>query len=124
VTTWRPDEPLTPEVAWARTLITEIREFASTHDRPNPLVQVTLADGEQFFLAGLEPRPGDGFVTLYPHPKQTAELIAGDAGTMLVPRAVVVPLSGIHKLEMLTHVPRGTRSNVGFILPVEDAAQK
>jgi hypothetical protein len=36
----------------------------------------------------------------------------------LAPRSIVVPLSNILKLEMLTHVPRGTRSNVGFILPI------
>jgi PII-like signaling protein len=120
VATHIPTEPLTPEDIWARTLLTEIREFARTHDRPQPLVQVTLADGEQFFLAALEPRPGDGFVTLYPHPEQAADLIAGSEASVLVPRAVVVPLRNIHKLELLTHVPRGTRSNVGFILPLDE----
>jgi hypothetical protein len=58
-----PAEPVTVEDAWARTLLAEIQEFGATHDRPQPLVQVTLADGEQFFLAAFEPRPGDGFVT-------------------------------------------------------------
>jgi hypothetical protein len=38
----------------------------------------------------------------------------------MVPRSVVVPLSGITKVELLTHVPRGTRSNVGFLLPLGD----
>ena len=38
----------------------------------------------------------------------------------MVPRSVVVPVSGIHKVELLTHVPRGTRSNVGFLLPLGD----
>ena len=78
---------------------------------------MTLADGEQFFLASLEPRPGDGFVTLHPHPQQVADLVAGADGAVMVPRSVVVPLSGIRKVELLTHVPRGTRSNVGFLLP-------
>ena len=81
---------------------------------------MTLADGEQFFLAALEPRPGDGFVTLYPHPQQAADLVAGTEGAVMVPRSVVVPLSGIRKVELLTHVPRGTRSNVGFLLPLGD----
>jgi PII-like signaling protein len=119
VTTRLPADPGTAEEAWAQTLLAEIQEFAATHDRPHPLVQVTLADGEQFFLAALEPRPGDGFVTLYPHPEQAADLVAGTHGDVLVPRSVVVPLSSISKLELLTHVPRGTRSNVGFILPPE-----
>ena len=113
-------EPLTAEDTWARTLIDEIEEFAATHNRPQPLVRVTLADGEQFFLASLEPRPGDGFVTLHPHPQQAADLVAGTEGAVLVPRSVVVPLSGIRKVEMLTHIPRGTRPNVGFLLPHRD----
>ncbi len=113
-------EPLTAEDTWARTLIDEIAEFAATHNRPQPLVSVTLADGEQFFLASLEPRPGDGFVTLHPHPQQAADLVAGTEGAVMVPRSVVVPLSGIRKVELLTHVPRGTRSNVGFLLPPGD----
>jgi PII-like signaling protein len=120
VATRIPSEPLTAEDAWARTLVAEIEEFAATHDRPQPLVRVTLADGERFFLASLEPRPGDGFVTLYPHPEQAADLVAGTEGAVMVPRSVVVPLSGIHKVEMLTHVPRGTRSSVGFLLPPGD----
>jgi hypothetical protein len=83
-------------------------------------VRVTLADNEQFFLASLEPLPGDGFVTLYPYPKQAADLVAGTEGGVMVPRSVVVPLSGISKVELLTHVPHGTRSNVGFLLPRDD----
>jgi hypothetical protein len=87
------------------------------HERPQPLVRVSLDDGEQFFLASVEPRPGGGFVTLQPHPEQIGELMAGSRGRVLVPRSLVVPLSGITKLELLAHVPRGTRSNVGFLLP-------
>jgi PII-like signaling protein len=111
-----PPEPRSPEEAWARSLVAEIEEFAATHGRPEPLVRVTLADGEQFFLALLEPRPGDGFVTLHPHPDQAAELVPGPGGAVVVPRSIVVPLSGIRKVELLSHVPRGTRSNVGFLL--------
>jgi hypothetical protein len=33
VTTRIPAEPSTAEYAWARTLVAEIQEFASTHDR-------------------------------------------------------------------------------------------
>ena len=47
-----------------RELLGEIAEFARARRRPSPLVRVTLAGGEQFFLASLEARPGDGFVTL------------------------------------------------------------
>jgi PII-like signaling protein len=117
VHTTMPTEAVTPEDQWAHTLVDEIREFAARHDRPRPLVRVTLTDGEEFFLAGIEARPGDGFVTLYPHPAQAADLTSGPGGTTLVPRSVVVPLAGIRKVEMLSHVPRGVRSNVGFVLP-------
>ena len=120
VRTRPPSEPMTAEDAWAQTLIAEVAEFAATRDRPEPLVRVTLADGEQFFLAALEPRPGDGFVTLYPHPQPAADLVAGTGGAAMVPRSVVAPLSSIRKIELLTHVPRGTRSNVGFLLAPGD----
>ena len=63
-----PSEPVTAEETWARTLVAEIEDFARAHSRPQPLVRVTLDDGEQFFLASLDPRPGDGFVTLHPSP--------------------------------------------------------
>jgi PII-like signaling protein len=119
VVTRVPSTTRSAEDSWARSLIIEIREFASTHDRPHPLVHVTLADGEQFFLAALDSRPGAGFVTLFPHPKQAVDLVGATEGAVLVPRSVVVPLSSIRKIELLTHVPRGTRSNVGFILPPE-----
>ena len=112
--------PRTPEEHWTRTLHDEIAEFATSHPRPRPLVRVTLADGEQFFLASLEAGPGEGFVTLYPHPERVADLMAGDSDDLVVPRALVVPLSGIARVELLAHVPRGTRSDVGFSLPHVD----
>src|SRR3954454_10119744 len=120
IATTVPAERVTPEDVWARALVTEIAEFAATHNRPCPLVRVTLADGEQFFLAYLEARPGDGFVTLYPHPDQADDLVVGAGGAFMVPRSVIVPLLSIRKIELLAHVPRGTRSTVGFILPSND----
>jgi hypothetical protein len=85
---------------------------------------VTLADGEQFFLASLGGRPGDGFVTLHPHPEQVGDLVVGADGAFKVPRSVIVPLVSIHKVELLAHVPRGTRSTVGFILPSDLTAPR
>jgi PII-like signaling protein len=112
-----PAEPLTLEEQWAAALVAEIEEFAERHARPQPLVRVTLADGEQLFLAALEPRPGHGFVTLHPHPERAADLVTTRDRSVMVPRSVVVPLSAIAKVELLRHVPRGARSNVAFILP-------
>jgi PII-like signaling protein len=119
-----PAEPVTPEDEWARTLVTEIAEFAAAHNRPCPLVRVTLADGEQFFLASLAARPGDGFVTLHPHPERADDLAVGADGALMVPRTVIVPLVSIRKVELLTRVPRGTRSTVGFSLPPDARAPR
>jgi PII-like signaling protein len=110
-------EPATEEERWAAGLVEAIREFAAARGRPQPLVRVTLTDGERFLLAGLEPRPGHGFVTLHPHPERVTELVTGDDDALLVPRSLVVPLTAIAKVELLAHVPRGTRSNAGFLLP-------
>ena len=106
----------TSEGKWARRLVEQIAEFAVDHDRPYPLVRVTLTDGETFFLAALEPRPGHGFVTLYPHPHAAGELVPAADGRVSVPRSVVVSLASIAKVELLARVPRGTRSDVGFAL--------
>ena len=106
----------TPEQRWARALLDEIAEFAMTRGRPQPFVRVTLADGEQFFLAGIESRPGDGFVTLVPHPERVAELVTTEAD-VVTPRCVVVPLAGIASVELLSSAPRGTRSDVAFPVP-------
>ncbi len=117
-----PEQPRTPEERWARTLLDEIAEFAASHERPEPLVRVTLGDGEQFFLAALEPRPGRGFVTLHPHPEHVSDLVPGRSGGMLTPRALVVPLGSVTKVELLSHVPRGTRSGSGFVLGPRNAS--
>jgi PII-like signaling protein len=115
--------PATPEADWVRTVVGEIGEFAATHNRPRPYVRVTLADGEQFFLASLSAQPGDGFITLYPHPERADDLVVGADGGVMVPRSVIVSLVSIHKVELLTRTPRGTRSTVGFILPANVIAR-
>jgi PII-like signaling protein len=104
-----------PEREWATRMLEQIDEFAHAHDRPRPLVRVTLADGEAFFLAALEPRPGHGFITLHPHPDAAGELVTTADGHVTVPRALVVALARIAKVELLASVPRGTRSDVGFV---------
>ena len=91
--------------------------FAREHGRHEPLVRVTLVDGERFFLASLEEHPGDGFVTLRPHPEHYGDMVQGERGDMLVPRVLVVPRQSIQKMELLASTPRGTRSLMGFRLP-------
>ena len=58
-------------------------------------------------------------MTLYPHPTRFTELVEGSEGELVVPRAVIVPLAAIAKIELLARTPRGTRSLVGFELPLE-----
>jgi len=120
-----PPEPIAlsgdrDEDRWVRSLIDAIREFAAAQDRPQPLVRVTLADGEQVFLAAVDPRPGGGFVTLHPHPEHASDLVARADGALLAPRTLIVPVSGIRKVELLARAPRGMRSGVGFDLPAID----
>jgi PII-like signaling protein len=111
--------PLGDEARWLRALAHEAAVFAQSRGRRDVLVRVSLADGEQFFLASADERPGGGFVTLYPHPTRFTELVEGSEGELVVPRAVIVPLAAIAKIELLARTPRGTRSLVGFELPLE-----
>lgn len=73
---------------------------------------MTLDGGERFFLFGLEPGPGDAFVTFYPHPARNAEMLRAADGAPLAPRAIVVRRDAIAEVEILDRAPRGTRSLV------------
>lgn len=114
-----PAETGTPEGRWVEALLDEIADFGRARRR-QPLVRVTLSDGERFFLARMEARPGNGFVTLHPHPPRIGDAVPGARGAALAPRVLVVRLAEIAKVELLARVPRGTRSGVAFALP-EDA---
>lgn len=105
------------EAGWVERFAAQVDAFARERGRHEPLVRVTLVDGERFFLASLEEQPGDGFVTLCPHPEHYGEMVQGEQGAMLVPRALVVPRQSILKMELLASTPRGTRSLMGFRLP-------
>lgn len=113
--------PATPraergEAAWVDRFAAQVDTFARDRGRHEPLVRVTLVDGEQFFLASLEEAPGDGFVTLRPHPEHYEDMVQGKLGDMLAPRVLVVPRQSILKMELLASTPRGTRSLLGFRL--------
>jgi PII-like signaling protein len=105
------------EARWVDRFAAQADAFARERGLHEPLVRVTLVDGERFFLASLEQHPGDGFVTLCPHPEHYGEMIQGEHGDMLAPRALVVPRQSILKMELLASTPRGTRSLMGFRLP-------
>jgi hypothetical protein len=79
------------------------------------VIRVTLVDGDRFFLHSVAPGPGQGFVTLQPHPERYADMLTTDRGPV-PPRAVVVRQSAVVKVELLAKPPRGTRSLVTFPL--------
>jgi PII-like signaling protein len=109
--------PTTDEARWVDQFAARVEAFARERGRHHPVVRVTLLDGERFFLASLDPEPGDGFVTLCPHPDHYGDMVQGEHGDMLFPRVIVVPRQSIAKLELLASAPRGTRSLIGFRLP-------
>jgi PII-like signaling protein len=104
------------ESPWLREMRDRIRDFTRLRGVHEPVVRVTLADGERFFLYAIEPGPGREFLTLYPHPERYEELLETGSGRV-PPRAVVVPQASIAKIELLTRPPRGTRSLVTLRLP-------
>ena len=105
----RPDDP-----QWLARFAADVEAFARERGLPEALVRVTLADGDRFFLASLSAAPGDGFITLYPHPERYDEMVPTIGGGTAPPRAVIVPMASVVKFELLSRAPRGTRSLVGF----------
>jgi PII-like signaling protein len=100
---------------WVRELLERIEEFTQARGGHEPVVRVTLVDGDSFFLHSVVPGPGQDFVTLQPHPERYADMLASDGGPV-PPRALVVRQSAIVKVELLAKAPRGTRSLVTFPL--------
>jgi hypothetical protein len=78
--------------AWVADLRRTIRDFGD-----EPLVRVSLTDGEQVFLTALSAGPGEEFVTLHAY---GAEESTG--------RVLVVRLDAISKIEILRE-PSGAR---------------
>ena len=80
-----------------------IREFAESRQCSQPLVRVTLDDGEQFFLQAMTPGPGDDFASFsvyQPNDEMT--------------RLVVLHLDAIRKVELLKEPPSGTEQAFVF----------
>ena len=107
---WRAVEPDAPELPaggegspWVGALLERVRAFVREQGIAAPVVHVTLADGERFYLQAVEAGPGADMVTLHPY---------ADRYDSAPPRAVIVPHRSIAKLELLVKPPRGTRSLV------------
>jgi len=103
--------------AWVRDLLEDAERFVRERGVREPIVRITLADAERFFLYAVEPGPGSDFVTLFPHTERYDEMLATTGGERVPPRALVVPLSSIAKLELMTRPPRGIRALVGLRPP-------
>ena len=65
----------------------QIARFAEEEGIPQALVEIELRDGSRFVLDGLAPEPGQGFVTIRPHPEEDGR------------RAdVIVPLTAVARI--------------------------
>jgi PII-like signaling protein len=120
VSRWRATRERFPEpppaaalerAPWLAELMERVERFSRARGGRAPVVRITLADDERFFLYAIEPGPGDDFLTLHPHPERHGDAVQTSAGPV-PPRAVVVPRTSIVKIELLTKPPRGTRSLV------------
>jgi hypothetical protein len=89
---------------WVAGMRHSIREFEESRDGSQPLVRVTLDDGEQFFLQAMKPGPGDDFATFSVY--QPNEQVT---------RLVVLHLDAIRRVELLTEPPSATEQ--GFVFP-------
>lgn len=99
---------------WVHALLARVERFGRDRGVNAPVVRVTLDDGERFFLYAVEPGPGVDFVTLHPHSERYRDMIAPAEGERLPPRALIVPLIAIAKLELRTRPPRGMRALLAF----------
>jgi len=85
-------------------------------------VQVTLADGESFFLMRAEPGPGDDWISLCPYPAGRSDEMVEDAdaeeGELTTPRVVIVQPEMVTKIELLVQADEARRGHLlGFRLP-------
>jgi hypothetical protein len=106
---------------WADTLREGIRAFSRSRRVGSPAVQVTLADGESFFLMRAEPGPGDDWISLYPYPPGRLDEMVDDAdaeeGELTTPRVVIIHPEMVAKIELLVEADEARRGHLlGFRL--------
>ncbi len=90
----RPVEPtlrISRASDWVAGMQRTIREVAQSRACPEPLVRVTLDDGEKLFLKAMTPGPDDDFVTFTVY----------DPGDEMT-RLVILRLDAIRRVEMFT----------------------
>jgi hypothetical protein len=83
----------------------QIENYAVHADVARAYVVVELADGARFPLDAISAEPGNGFVTLTPHPGAEDDF----------PGQVMVPVGSIRRIELAG--AEAERSTLGFSLP-------
>jgi len=102
------------ERAFIAAISDRVRAFAASRDCETPAVRATLANGENFLLAAMEPEPGGGMITLSPIPADLTELVQSAPGRWVTPTQLIVRISDIRTLELLAEAPESV--HVGFQL--------
>ena len=96
---------------WVAGMRRAIRDVMQARDAPEPVMRLTLDDGEELFLQAMTPGPGDDFATFSVY-EAAAET-----------RLVVVHLDAVRKVEILSKPPsarekafvfRSSGTSIGF----------
>lgn len=102
------------ERAFIAAISDRVRAFAASRDCEAPAVRATLASGDNFLLAAMEPEPGGGMITLCPIPGELSELVQSAPGQWVTPTQLIVRIADIRALELLAEAPEAV--HVGFQL--------
>ena len=84
----------------------QVARFAEQERIPQAIVEVELRDGPRLVLDSLSPEPGQGFVTLRPHPDEDGER-----------EELIVPLATIARIRIAR--PEDPETTFGFALPAD-----
>jgi hypothetical protein len=85
----------------------QVARFAEEHGLAQAMVEVELRDGPRLLLDSISPEPGQGFVTLRPHPEDENER-----------EELIVPLASVTLIRIS---PTEEEPQFGFVLPAESS---
>jgi hypothetical protein len=88
---------------WVAGIQREIQEFAKSRRCAHPLVRVALEDGQEHFVRAISTGPGEDYVHLSIYPLQDG-----------MPRALIVRLDVVKKVELLQEAPNKRESEFVF----------
>jgi hypothetical protein len=101
---WTP-VPEGPHEAFVERIHRAIAAFGAAHGIETPVVEIELMDTARFVLAGIDPEPGFGMVTLRVRPDDDDE----------TPEALIIPIGTIRRIELRTAPERA--ASIGFSVP-------